>query len=60
MNRPGLLTYKEVAKILNVTVEKVMSYSKKDLPRVRLGHKSPRIDPWDLEKFIRKRKDECA
>lgn len=52
-----LLTYQDVADRLDISLEKAKRISRLDLPRVRIGHKTIRIDPVDLQIYIQNKKD---
>ena len=50
-----LLTYKEVAAILNCSVGKVRAIPRQELPRIVLGHTTVRINEYDVSKYIYKK-----
>lgn len=51
----GLLTCKEVADLLQVSVGAVRAWIQKEkLGCVRIGHRTVRISPSDLDAFIQK------
>lgn len=58
----ALLTYRQAGEILGgIDQRTVYEYVRKgELPAVRLGYRSPRIDPADLKQFIESRKTKAG
>lgn len=60
MNQKPLLTAEQVGELLNVAVAEVWRMARSGaLPCIRLGHRTMRFDPDDVQKYIDNKREQA-